>query len=151
MLQLNPNKGDFSYNLGETLFLMGRFDEALELFEAEEDESYRLKGMALVYFALGNHELADETLNELVESFGDQWPSEIVHVYAYRGELDEAFAWLDSEYEKYGAGGWGEWQLQRLYDNLHDDPRWQAFLTRTGTAPEQLSGFNLDIPVRMYQ
>lgn len=151
VLQLNPNKSDFDYNLGETLFLMGRFNEALDLFEAEEDESYRLKGKALAYFALGNHELADESLNELVQSFGDQWPSEIVHVYAYRGELDEAFEWLEKEFETYGAGGWGEWQLQRLYDNLREDPRWKVFLRKTGTAPEQLSGLSLDIPVRMYQ
>lgn len=151
VLELNPNKGDIDYNLGETLFLMGRYDEALELFAAEKEEFYRLKGLALAYFALGERDLADEALTKLIENFGDQWPSEVVHVYASRGELEEAFTWLDKEYEKYGPGGWGEWQLQRLYDKLREDPRWQVFLKKTGTAPEQLSKLSLDIPARIYE
>ena len=149
--ELSPDKSDIDYNLGETLFLMGRYGEALELFTAEKDEAYRLKGMALAYFAIGERDLADEALTELIERFGDQWPSEVVHVYASRGELEEAFTWLEKEYETYGPGGWGEWQLQRLYDNLREDPRWQVFLKKTGTAPEQLSVLSLNIPVRIYE
>lgn len=144
VLELNPAKDAIYYHLGETLFLMGRIDEALELFEAEEDESYQLKGKAISYYALGNRESSDAALSQFVERFGAQWPSEVAHIYASRGELDLAFAWLDKEYEQYGAGGWGEWQLQRLYDNLRGDPRWQAFLTKTGTSPEQLAEFSLD-------
>lgn len=127
-----------------------RHGEALELFEEESDESYSLKGRALAHFALGQQEASDAALAALIEKFGDQWPSEIAHVYAYRGELDQAFAWLDREFEKYGPGGWGEWQLQRLYDNLRGDPRWLAFLERTGTAPRQLAGLKLDLPQSIY-
>ena len=52
---------------------------------------------------------------------------------------------------KYGPGGWGEWQRQRLYDNLRDDPRWEAFLFRTGTAAEQLAVYDLDLPMERYR
>lgn len=148
--ELNPARSEYHYHLGETVLLAGRHDEALELFEEESDESYSLKGRALAHFALGQQEASEAALAALIEKFGDQWPSEIAHVYAYRGELDQAFAWLDREFEKYGPGGWGEWQLQRLYDNLRDDPRWLAFLERTGTAPRQLAGLKLDLPQSIY-
>jgi len=60
--------------------------------------------------------------------------------------VDEAFYWLEREYETYGPGGWGEWQLQRLYDNLRDDPRWDAFLAKTGTSEDQLAKLELELP-----
>lgn len=146
VLELNPEMTEMNYHRGETLLLMGRFEEALALFDAEADDAYRLKGRALALFALGETDAADEALNELIERFGEQWPSEVVHVLAYRGEINQAFEWLEKEFDTYGPGGWGEWQLQRLYDNLRDDPRWNAFLARTGTAPEQLAALDLKMP-----
>lgn len=143
--KLAPEKNGLNYHIGETTLLMGRYSEALEYFAADADESYALKGRALANFALGNQEPANDALDQLVAKYGDQWPSEIAHVYAYRGELDEAFAWLDKEYDAYGPGGWGEWQLQRLFDNLRGDPRWIDFLNRTGTGPQHLAGLNLRI------
>ena len=66
---------------------------------------------------------------------------------AYRREIDEAFVWLEKEYDKFGAAGWGEWKLQRLYDNLRDDPRWQAFLERVGVSDEQLRQYEFDVEI----
>lgn len=76
---------------------------------------------------------------------GEVWPSLVVNVYAWRGEKDEAFDWLEKEYQKFGAAGWGEWKYQRLFDNLRDDPRWNAFLERVGVADEQLSKYEFDV------
>lgn len=75
----------------------------------------------------------------------DQWPSEVAQVCAYRGELDEAFEWLDRSYEVEGPAGWGEFRLMLLYDNLRDDPRWQQFMERVGTSDEQLASIRLEI------
>lgn len=150
-LSLNPDRSGIHYAIGETLLLMGRFEDALDSFEREEDQAYLLKGRSLANYALGRIELADAALDELIETFGDRWPSEVVHVLAYRGEIDEAFEWLEKEYETYGPGGWGEWQLQRLYDNLQGDPRWDAFLVKTGTSPEQLAGYSLTITSDIYK
>jgi hypothetical protein len=107
-----------------------------------------MKGLALANFALGNRAAADAALQNLINDWGDQWPSEIVHVYAYRGEIDNAFEWLEKEYEKYGAAGWGEWRRQRLFDNLHGDPRWESFLEKVGTSDAQLAAydFNVEVP-----
>jgi len=149
--ELQPNRSNLEYNLGETLLLQGRYAEALERFQAESDEAYRLKGTALALYSLGRNAESDRALAEMIEKFGERWPSEVVHVHAWRGEIDEAFVWLDREFETYGPGGWGEWQLQRLYDNLRNDPRWTAFLRRTGTAPEQLAALQLQLPPNLLE
>ena len=55
------------------------------------------------------------------------WPSEIARVYAFRGEKDHAFEWLDRAYEArdedlYIIKG------DPLFKNLEGDPRYKAFL-----------------------
>jgi len=44
-------------------------------------------------------------LNELLERWGDQWPSEIAMVYAWSGDKDAAFQWLDKEIDVNGTYG----------------------------------------------
>lgn len=147
LLTLSPDYAGGRYQLGETLLLAGRPEAALEAWSGDTDDAYRLKGQALAHHALGNEALADEALAALVENWGEQWPSEIAHVYAWRGENDAAFDWLEREYQAYGAGGWGEWKLQRLYDNLRDDPRWAEFLERVGVSEGQLAGYALEAAI----
>ena len=62
----------------------------------------------------------------------------IAYVYAFRGEADKAFAWLDKAVE-YGDGGLGEIVTENLFDKIHADPRWLPFLRKVGKAPEQLA------------
>lgn len=147
VLQLSPAYSSCRYHLGETLLLMGRWQDALEVWKSELDEAFRVKGEALAHFALGNRELADAALHELIRRWGEQWPSEVAHVHAWRDEADAAFEWLEKELAAYGAGGWGEWKLQPLYRNLHDDPRWAAFLEGVGASEAQLSQYDLDVVV----
>jgi adenylate cyclase len=145
VLQLSPDYAGASYHLGETLLLAGRPEEAIETWEEEADDAYRTKGLALGYYALNETARADAALTALIDGWGEQWPSEIAHVYAWRGERDAAFEWLEREYAATGAAGWGEWKLQPLYDNLRDDPRWQAFLERVGVSDAQLAQYRLEI------
>lgn len=147
VLQLSPDYTAARYHLGETLLLDGRAQEALDAWSEDGDDAYRLKGLALAHHSLGNAEAAAQALDELTARFGAQWPSEVAHVHAWRGDIDAAFEWLDREYAAYGAGGWGEWKLQPLYANLHDDPRWQAFLERVGATDEQLARVEFEIPI----
>lgn len=147
-LLLSPDYIGASYRLGKILLFQGRFEEALAAFEEEPDEEYKLKGQALSLHALGRAEEADARLNQLVEDWGDTYPTEIAHAYAYRNEADSAFEWLDRRYEKGGEGTWGEQRLDLLWGNLHDDPRWQEFLVKMNVADEQLSAieFNITVP-----
>jgi len=145
VLVLSPDYSSARYRLGTILLFKGDADAALEAFEDEEDEAFRVKGRAVATHALGRQEESDAALRELIEGWGEQWPSEVAQVHAFRGELDEAFDWLEKDYEIFGAAGWGEWRSMLLYDNLRDDPRWQQFLERVGVSDEQLRKVSLDL------
>ena len=147
VLQLSPDYASARYHLGETLLLTGQARAALDAWKEESDDAYRVKGMALGLYTLGDQARADAALRELIDNWGERWPSEVAHVYAWRGERDPAFAWLEREYATYGAGGWGEWKLQPLYRNLHGDPRWQAYLERAGASEAQLSRYRLEVAI----
>jgi serine/threonine-protein kinase len=71
----------------------------------EKTPVYRNTGLALVYHALGRKQESDAALQALLHtttqgSIGYQ----IAEVHAYRGELDEAFRWLDRALDANDAG-----------------------------------------------
>ena len=83
---------------------------------------------------------------KLTRRWGEQWPSEVAHVHAFRGEIDEAFVWLEKDYELFGPANWGEWRLMHLFENLHGDDRWTRLLERVGVSDEQLSAIHVELP-----
>ncbi|MEX2123650.1 MAG: tetratricopeptide repeat protein [Woeseia sp.] len=137
-LILSPDYESARYRLGTILLFKGDVDAARESFEEESDDAYRVKGRALASHAEGRQQDSDAALQALIDGWGDQWPSEVAQVHAFRGEIDAAFEWLEKDYEVAGPAGWGEWRLMLLYDNLRDDPRWQPFLQKVGASDEQL-------------
>ena len=58
-------------------------------------------------------------------------------VYAYRGEKDRAFEWLERA-RRQRDSGLVALRSEPVYDNLHRDPRWNAFLHKMGLADDQL-------------
>jgi len=142
-LHLSPGSGGTQYSIGEALLFKGEAEAALEAF-AREEEVYRVKGQALALHALGRKEEHEQKLQQLIERWGDEWPSEVAQVYAYRGDVDRTFAWLDRAIEQ-DEGGMG-WQfLLPYYKAVHGDPRWASFLKRVGSAPEQLDAIEFEV------
>ena len=95
-------------------------------------------GLPMAYHALGRKADSDAALAALIAKYEKDAPSNIASVYAYRGEADRAFAWLDKAVE-YGDPGLGEIVTENLFDKIHADRRWLAFLRKIGKAPEQLA------------
>jgi hypothetical protein len=92
----------------------------------------------MAYHALGRKADSDAALAALIAKYEKDGPYNIAYVYAYRGEADKAFEWLDKAVE-YGDGGLAEIVTENLFDKIHADPRWLAFLRKLGYAPEQLA------------
>jgi len=138
VLSLSPSNGGAHCQLGIALLLKGDAKGALAESEQETSEIYKMIGLPMAYHALGRKADSDAALAALIAKYEKDGPSNIASVYAYRGEADQAFEWLDKAVE-YGDGGLGEIVTDNLFDKIHADPRWLAFLRKIGKAPEQLA------------
>jgi TolB-like protein len=138
VLSLSPSNGGAHCQLGVALLLKGDAKGALAEIEQETSEIYKMIGLPMAYHALGRKADSDAALAALIAKYEKDGPSNIASVYAFRGEADQAFEWLDKAVE-YGDGGLGEIVTDNLFDEIHADPRWLAFLRKIGKAPEQLA------------
>src|SRR5205085_12690730 len=80
---------------------------------------------------------SDAALADLIAKFGDTAAYQIAEVYAYRNDKDHAFEWLERARRQHDAGLAGL-RADTLLPNLHDGPRWNAFLRTMGLADDQL-------------
>jgi TolB-like protein/predicted Zn-dependent protease len=138
-LRLSPEVAGVPSGVALAL-LAGKRDAAAALkeAEAEPDEVTRMVAVAMALHGLGRSKEADAALKALVDKFAQDQPVSIATVYAYRGQTDAAFEWLDK------AVVIRDPQLssaltEPMFDPLHDDPRWLPFLRRISSAPEQLA------------
>ena len=132
-LELNPRDERAQHYLGLVRLAQGRFDEAVELFQRDEHPTYRTLGLALSHHALGHPAESEAALQELIERDSAGAAYQVAEVYAYRGQPDLAFEWLDRAHAQRDAGVTTA-KASPLLRNLHADPRWPAFLARIGLA-----------------
>jgi len=137
-LSMSPGFGGAHFYLGDALLLNGDAPAALAAMQGETVEELRLVGRALVYHALGKKAPADSALTALIAKYAKDHPYDIASVYAYRGEVDPAFAWLAKAMQA-DDGNLPFTQTDPLLITLRADPRWLPFLRKIGHAPEQLA------------
>ena len=104
VLALNPESIVVHQELGEVLVVQGHPQEALAEMEREPEAIWRMYGLALAYHALGRKKEADAALAELVNRFHADAPFQIAEVYAFRGESDRVFKWLERAYAQRDSG-----------------------------------------------
>jgi serine/threonine-protein kinase len=117
--------------LGLVYLDQGRAEAALAEFERVADPARRVYGLALAYHALGRQDAADSALAELIEEWGDIAAFQIADVYAFRGDPDRAFEWLERAYDQ-RDGGLAALRVIPGFQTLYDDPRWKRFLKKMG-------------------
>jgi adenylate cyclase len=137
---LNPIAGAVRWKTGLAKLVSGDPVGALAEFEIEEGSIYRLHGLALAYHDLGREEESAAAFLKLVESEGEVWPYGLARAYAWVGDVDEAFRYLQLTGEKVGGAA-----TNPLFQKLQDDPRWLPFLRSVGQAPEQLVAIEFNV------
>jgi len=130
-LSMLPNQTSAQFFLGIVLLAQGDAAEALVAMQQEVLVPLRLQGVAIVEHALGNDKMSDQALEELIENWTPELNFQIAQVYAFRGEIDDAFYWLERAYDNSDTG-LAFTRQEPLLDNLHNDPRWEPFLDRIG-------------------
>ena len=114
------------YILGKLRLMQGRVVEAREAFEKTEG-SGKMYGLAVTYHAEGRQIDSDNALSALIEQYGQTRPSEVARTYAYRGDVDQAFGWLERAYELRDAR-LAQLAWEPLLESLHSDSRWPYLL-----------------------
>jgi len=145
VLSLSPSRGNAHAQLGTALLRKG--DAAAALAEIEQEKSEADWGISLpmAYCALGRKAEADAALNALIAKYEKDSAYNIAYVYAFCGDADKAFEWLDKAVA-YQDPGLSEIVTENLFDKIHSDPRWLPFLRKLGKAPEQLAKIEFKMP-----
>ncbi len=143
-LRLSPGRSQTHYTIGLAQLRKGDPQAALAELLLEPSENWRLDGIAIVCHALGEKEKSDAALAELIAKYEADAAWNIAYVHAFRGEADQAYAWLDKAVENSDPGiGDTPWMWQ--FESIRGDPRWMPFLRRIGKAPEQLAAIPFDV------
>jgi len=128
-LELNPQKTYDHFTRGEILLERHHPLEALTEMEQEPAEIWRLTGEALAYHALGRSSDSSTALAQLITDHQANMAYQIAEVYAYRGEPDKAFEWLDRAYEQRDAG-LRSLKIDPHLKGLRHDPRYIELLRK---------------------
>jgi serine/threonine-protein kinase len=109
----------------------GDGEAALREARLEPNEGYRHFELALAHYARGDRPAADAALAELIAKDGDFLAYQIAEVYAWRGEKDKAFEWLQISLNDHDTG-----TLSLLIDplmrGLRHDARYDGLLAKIG-------------------
>jgi len=138
VLSLSPSNGGAHAQLGLALMLKGDATAALAEIEQEKTENWRMIDLPMAYCALGRKADANAALNALIAKYEKDWSYSIAYVYAFCGDADKAFEWLDKAVAYHDAG-LGGIVTENLFEKIYSDPRWLPFLHKIGKAPDQLA------------
>jgi tetratricopeptide (TPR) repeat protein len=97
--------------------------------EREVEPAFKIQGLALAYYALDKKKEADAALADYIATFHADGAYQIAEIYAFRGERDKAFEWLERAYTQRDAG-LTQMKGDPLLNNLRRDPRYAALLKK---------------------
>jgi TolB-like protein/class 3 adenylate cyclase len=137
VIELNSSAPWAHAGLGLAYLLENKFEEAATEAQADAGEWARLLIVSCAHWAQKRVQESDAALNELIKNESELAAFQIAQAYAYRGDKDKAFEWLERA-RRQRDPGLGDLLKDPLLENIHDDPRWNAFLRTMGLADDQL-------------
>ena len=128
-LEISPDFSFGRYLLGVILILKGQAGAALDVGLKQSNDLWGLALLPLAYHAVGQNEASDAALKELIEMNVGRSAYQIAEAYAFRGEKEMAFTWLDRAYRQRDPGV-TNLTVDPLTKNIRDDPRYAALLRK---------------------
>jgi TolB-like protein/Tfp pilus assembly protein PilF len=133
-LELTPDSlGGFA-NLAGIQMLQGNAEAALQTLEREPDEFWKAATLPIVLIALKRDEEATAATQALIDAFADVGAYQIASVYAYRGDTERAFEWLERALALRDPG-LTEMLTDPFTMSIRSDPRYADVLRRVGIRP----------------
>jgi TolB-like protein/DNA-binding winged helix-turn-helix (wHTH) protein/Tfp pilus assembly protein PilF len=127
---INPNQISMIHEVGGEVYLaQGRAQEALAEMEKEPPGLFHDLGAALAYNTLGRRQESGTALARMISQHSNDGAYQIAQVYAYRGEVDQAFKWLNRAHAQHDPGlMWFKTDLK--LESLRKDPRCAELLKK---------------------
>ena len=107
----------------------GRFADAAAWRDKLTDPDTRLIATAPLEHSLGHPGQARALMGKVVARFGPTAPYLIAREYAWQGQLDSAFEWLDKAYAAHDSGLRGV-KRDAVLKSLRGDPRFRVLLEK---------------------
>jgi adenylate cyclase len=127
-IELEPTSEFALTILGRLRLAQGRAQEALDVFRNIDNGVFRRTGVAMVEHTLGHAKGSQQALDDVIAKY-DRAAYQIAEVYAWRGEKDKAFEWLERAYQQQD-GGLSRVKGDALLKSLRNDPRFNALLRK---------------------
>jgi adenylate cyclase len=140
ILEWQPPNNAILWPLGVAWLGAGEPQKALDTFDRLDrppGSALHELGRVLALHDLGRVADFENAFAELRED-KETSPESIARIYAWTGDNDQAFIWLDRMVEREGPESVA-WVKTDLYGKLKPDPRWQAFLEKYGQTDEDMS------------
>jgi TolB-like protein/Tfp pilus assembly protein PilF len=136
-----PNSQILHYMKGQVLLAQGKKEEALEEFKQEEHEFFSLYGMNFILYAMGDESKSNPIFKEFLEKFSQTDPANTADLYAFRGDYEQAFEYLNRAYDIKD-----QVLMEALsypsFKPMYKDPRWNVFINKLGLPKDH--GFDMD-------
>jgi len=134
-LEIDPDNRLALRHLAVKNLLEGKAQESLSAAQRNPEPLWRMAGMALAYHDLGKDAESRAALDELVRTQGHGAAFQIAEVHAWRGEADQAMAWLERAFEARDSGLALEVKGDPLLRSVRQDPRYASLLSRMNLSP----------------
>jgi len=131
VVALNPEYRGVRFQIAGLYLFEGRPEETLAMLPGLPDGRGARQLRAAALFDMGETEKAQMALDDVLQSPSPPGPVSTARLYAWRGEYDEAFDWLETALEQRDTG------LAAILWNpslvrLKDDPRYPILLEKLG-------------------
>jgi TolB-like protein/tetratricopeptide (TPR) repeat protein len=130
-LSMNPHMSRAHAAIGDALLMLGSLQEARAAYAAEPLADFRLAGLAIAEYRLGNAVAARAAMSRLVADSGDRVLYQQGQVHAQWGEKQPAIEKLQSA-RSIGDSGLIYARNDPMLDPLRNDPRFAQLLVSIG-------------------
>lgn len=144
VLALNPVGTRPRSFLSMAQLLQGKVDAAATTAESMPMGWSRSTSLSMARHAQGRMAESDSELQGLIAEHGQHAAFQVAQVYAYRGNVEEGFRWLEKAYEQRDSGMCLT-RVDPLLDSLHADARWEPFIRKMNLAEDQVSWLTKDL------
>ncbi|HEX3990387.1 MAG TPA: tetratricopeptide repeat protein, partial [Acetobacteraceae bacterium] len=133
-LRIYPDNSVPLTHLATLQLCRGQPTEALKTLGRIDDHQLEFYLVSAVQHSLGHSQESQAALDQTIARYAQVEAYQIAETYAWRGEKDEAFNWLQRAYRQRDAG-LGALKFDPLLANLRNDPRFTALLKQINLPP----------------